>query len=92
MTYKEACKGCDPEETARRYAVCVRFNLLWDKLNACDDEKKRKKLKKDLTKAKDEKELPFEFMNYVRFIEKEVGVPISIISLGPDRDQTIVRE
>ncbi|MBO5803457.1 MAG: adenylosuccinate synthase [Bacteroidales bacterium] len=48
--------------------------------------------KKDLTKAKDEKELPFEFMNYVRFIEKEVGVPISIISLGPDRDQTIVRE
>jgi len=48
--------------------------------------------KKDLNKAKDEKELPFEFMNYVRFIEKEVGVPISIISLGPDRDQTIVRE
>ena len=47
---------------------------------------------KDLSKAKDEKELPFEFMNYVRFIEKEVGVPISIISLGPDRDQTIVRE
>ena len=52
MTYKEACKGCDPEETARRYAVCVRFNLLWDKLNACEDEKKRKKLKKDLTKLK----------------------------------------
>ncbi len=47
---------------------------------------------KDLSKAKDEKELPFEFMNYVRFIEKETGVPISIISLGPDRDQTIVRE
>lgn len=47
---------------------------------------------KDLSKAKDEKELPFEFMNYVRFIEKEVGVPITIISLGPDRDQTIVRE
>ena len=47
---------------------------------------------KDLSKAKDERELPFEFMNYVRFIEKEVGVPVSIISLGPDRDQTIVRE
>ena len=47
---------------------------------------------KDLSKAKDEKELPFEFMNYVRFIEKETGVPVSIISLGPDRDQTIVRE
>lgn len=48
--------------------------------------------KKDLSGARDEKELPFEFMNYVRFIEKELGVPIYIISLGPDRDQTIIRE
>jgi len=48
--------------------------------------------KRDLTKITKEEDLPFEFMNYVRFIEKEIGVPISIISLGPDRDQTIIRE
>lgn len=48
--------------------------------------------KKDLTKITKEEELPFEFMNYVRFIEKELGVPIKIISLGPDREQTIIRE
>ena len=47
--------------------------------------------KKDLVNIKKEEELPFEFMNYVRFIEKELGVPISIISLGPDREQTIER-
>lgn len=47
--------------------------------------------KKDLVNTKKEEELPFEFMNYVRFIEKELGVPISIISLGPDREQTIER-
>ena len=47
--------------------------------------------KKDLTGIKKEEELPFEFMNYVRFIEKELGVPVSMISLGPDRDQTIER-
>ncbi len=47
--------------------------------------------KKDLTKITKEQDLPFEFMNYVRFIEKEVGVPIKIISLGPDRSQTIIR-
>jgi adenylosuccinate synthase len=47
--------------------------------------------KRDLTKISKEEDLPFEFMNYVRFIEKEVGVPIMIISLGPDRDQTIIR-
>lgn len=47
--------------------------------------------KRDLTKVTKEDDLPFEFMNYVRFIEKEVGVPIKIISLGPDRSQTIIR-
>lgn len=47
--------------------------------------------KKDLVNIQKEEELPFEFMNYVRFIEKELGVPISIISLGPDREQTIER-
>jgi len=48
--------------------------------------------KRDLTKVAKEEDLPFEFMTYVRFIEKEVGIPISIISLGPDRSQTIIRE
>jgi len=48
--------------------------------------------KRDLTKVTAEEDLPFEFMNYVRFIEKEMGIPIKIISLGPDRDQTIIRE
>lgn len=48
--------------------------------------------KRDLTKVTAEEDLPFEFMNYVRFIEKEIGIPIKIISLGPDRDQTIIRE
>lgn len=47
--------------------------------------------KKDLTGIKKEEELPFEFMNYVRSIEKELGVPVSMISLGPDREQTIER-
>jgi adenylosuccinate synthase len=47
---------------------------------------------KSLEGMRTEEELPFEFMNYVRFIEESVGVPIKIISLGPDRGQTIVRE
>ena len=46
---------------------------------------------KDLSQITREEELPFEFMNYVRFIEKELNVPISVISLGPDRVQTIFR-
>lgn len=46
---------------------------------------------KDLSQITREEELPYEFMNYVRFIEKELNVPISVISLGPDRVQTIFR-
>ncbi|MBQ0005869.1 MAG: adenylosuccinate synthase [Alistipes sp.] len=47
--------------------------------------------KKPLSGIRDEKELPTEFKDYIAFIEKSVGVPVKIISLGPDRDQTIVR-
>jgi adenylosuccinate synthase len=45
----------------------------------------------NMTKLKEEKELPTEFKNYMDFIENNLGVPISIVSVGPDREQTIVR-
>ena len=35
--------------------------------------------------------LPKEMKDYVAFIEKETGVPADLISVGPDRDQTISR-
>ncbi|HPH54006.1 MAG: adenylosuccinate synthase [Bacteroidales bacterium] len=47
--------------------------------------------KKDLTGIREEGELPHEFISYVQFIEQETGIPIKIISIGPDRDQTIIR-
>ncbi len=36
-------------------------------------------------------ELPIELKDYILFIEKQTGVPVSIISVGPDREQTIIR-
>ena len=45
--------------------------------------------KKDLTKCRTEKELPAAFKKYIAFVERELGVPISIVSVGPDRAQTI---
>ncbi len=38
-----------------------------------------------------EKEFPEAFNNYVAFLEKELGTPIVIVSVGPDRIQTIER-
>lgn len=48
--------------------------------------------KRDLSKATKEEELPYEFMTYVKYIEQETKTPVRIISLGPDREQTIIRE
>ncbi len=36
-------------------------------------------------------ELPQAFKDYVAFIEKETGVPVALVSVGPDRTETIVR-
>ena len=47
--------------------------------------------KKDLTGIRDERELPSEFTDYIKFMESYLGVPISVISLGPDREATIER-
>lgn len=46
----------------------------------------------DMTKMQKEDQFPKEFSDYVAFLEKELGVPIRIVSLGPDRAQTIIRK
>jgi adenylosuccinate synthase len=35
--------------------------------------------------------LPVELREYIEFIETETGVPIRIVSVGPGRDETIIR-
>ena len=44
-----------------------------------------------MTAVKSEAEFPARFSEYVAFLEKELGVPIAIVSVGPDRTQTIER-
>ena len=45
----------------------------------------------DLTGMTTYEELPTELKEYIEFIEKEVEVPIKVISVGPDRKQTIIK-
>jgi len=49
----------------------------------------KKGWKADLTGMTSYEELPSELKEYIEFIEKEVEVPIKVISVGPDRTQTI---
>lgn len=46
--------------------------------------------KKDLTQMDSQDQLPVELTDYVKFIEKETGVPVKVVSIGPDRKQTIM--
>ena len=47
--------------------------------------------KTKMSSMKSEDEFPEEFNNYISFLEQELGVPIKIVSVGPDREQTIIR-
>lgn len=46
----------------------------------------------DMTSMKSAEEFPTEFKAYIDFLESELNVPICIVSVGPDRSQTIIRK
>ena len=48
--------------------------------------------KTDLTGIRDQNAFPEELNSYISFIEDEMEIPISIASVGPNRDQTIILE
>ncbi len=45
----------------------------------------------DLTEMTEASQMPKPLMDYIEFLEKELEIPITIVSVGPDRKQTIVR-
>jgi adenylosuccinate synthase len=47
--------------------------------------------KTDMTKMQSENEFPEEFTMYLSVLEEILGVRIKIVSVGPDREQTIIR-
>ena len=54
--------------------------------------KKFKGWDEDITQIRNEDDLPKELIDYIDFIESYVEVPIKLISVGPDRKQTIIRK
>ena len=53
--------------------------------------KEMKGWKTDMTQFTSEEQFPAEFKDYVAFLEDFLETPITIISIGPDRAQTIIR-
>ncbi|MFB6077330.1 MAG: adenylosuccinate synthase [Candidatus Nanohaloarchaea archaeon] len=46
----------------------------------------------DITAASSIDDLPDAALQYVEHVESELGVPVTAVSVGPDRDQTLFRE
>ena len=53
--------------------------------------KKIKGSKTEITKCTDEDSFPIELSDYIQFLEQELDIPISIVSVGPNRSETIIR-
>ncbi|MBN1650225.1 MAG: adenylosuccinate synthase [Bacteroidales bacterium] len=81
--------------------VCTEYNYGSQKMDYFPNEINDAKLepvyqavkgwKTSIVKVKKEEELPENLMDYIRFIEQQTEVPVSIVSVGPDRNQTIFR-
>lgn len=82
--------------------VCTHYRMkdgtLSDKLpfDLCNDNftpvyRSFKGWKTDISKIREFKFLPAELSEYIAFIEKELNVPINIVSVGPNRKETLFR-
>lgn len=82
--------------------VCTHYQINGEKLDympyeILDDQLKpvlesHKGWRKDIVDLTEINQLPKELMEYIEYIEKAVDCPISVVSVGPDRVQTIIRD
>ncbi len=72
--------------------VLTDFPASLDVIGACKPVyKELKGWNTPITGCRNYDDLPQEAKEYIRFIEEFTGVPVKIVSVGPDRDQTMVR-
>lgn len=81
--------------------VCTHYEINGEKfdyfpydinsLNVIPVYKKMKGWNSDLTSLTKLEDAPKEFLDYISYLEQELQTPITIVSVGPDRAQTIIR-
>ena len=90
----------DVFDTFDKIKVCVAYSIKGNETKQFPYElsddvvpvyKEFKGWKKEISKIKNYDELPAELTEYIKFIEDYIGVPLKIVSVGPNRDETIIR-
>ena len=46
----------------------------------------------DISRSRTYKDLPAALKKYIEFVEEQTGVPVTMVSVGPDREETIYRK
>jgi adenylosuccinate synthase len=46
----------------------------------------------DISGIREFNKLPINIRNYISFVEQQTGVPVTMVSVGPDREETIFRK
>ncbi|MFT5737976.1 MAG: adenylosuccinate synthase [Maribacter sp.] len=85
----------------KKLKVCTEYNYKGDKIDHLPFNIEAENVtpiytemdgwEEDLTKMTKADQLPVALNKYISFLEKELEVPIKIVSVGPDRTQTILR-
>ena len=96
MTKADVLSGFDFIEVCTHYKYkgeiidYMPFDIVHEKAEPIFE--KLKGWKQDLTQISHLRELPEELNAYINYLEKALEVPIVVVSVGPDRVQTLVRE
>ena len=48
--------------------------------------------KENISQMREFGELPLNLRNYIKFVEDQTGIPVTMVSVGPDREETIFRK
>ena len=81
---------CTQYKLGEKLLDYIPYEILDDQLEPVLEQ--HKGWNKDIVGITEISQLPKELMEYVEYIEKAVDCPITVISVGPDRTQTIIRE
>lgn len=81
--------------------ICTHYNLNGEKIDYLPYDidpskvqpiyKEVKGWNSDLTGMRSLEELPKELIEYIEFVEATLAIPVTYVSVGPDRTQTIIR-
>ena len=96
ITKLDVLSGFDEVKVCRSYRLAGEsiesFPLSADVLEGCEPEYETVPgWREPISEIRDLADLPTRVMEYIAFIEREVGVPIEIVSVGPEPEATMMR-